>query len=174
MNKDNKMNMAGNALLVASSGGHLQEMLRFKNVIHEYAIALVTEKTDIEPGPIGLPIKYVPQTNRKELLFPLKFLYLCVYSILTVLKLRPAYIITTGALIAVPFCIFGKMLGKKIIFIETFARIHSLSLSGKLIYPIADCFIVQWDELINQYPKALYGGIGLDISVCRNTKISDE
>lgn len=86
------MNMAGYALLVASSGGHLQEMLRFKDVIHEYAIAFVTEKTDIEPGPIGLPIKYVQQTNRKELLFPLKFLYLCVYSILTVLTLRPVTI----------------------------------------------------------------------------------
>ena len=47
---------------------------------------------------------------------------------------------------------------KKIIYIESFARVDEASLTGKLMYPIADKFIVQWEEMLKLYPKAVYGG----------------
>ena len=47
---------------------------------------------------------------------------------------------------------------KKIIYIESFARVDNASLTGKLFYKIADVFIVQWEELLKIYPKAIYGG----------------
>lgn len=165
---------AGDALLVASSGGHLQELLRLKKIVYGHAQLLVTEKTHIKSGLIGIPTSYVWQTNRRELLFPIKFVLLCVYSTGLLVRYRPRYIITTGALISVPFCIIGKLMGKKIIYIETFARIHSLSLSGKIVYPMADRFIVQWKELEVKYPKAYYGGINDDFSVTGNPEVSDE
>ena len=55
-------------------------------------------------------------------------------------------------------CYLGKLLGNKIIYIETFANRHSKTATGKLIYPIADLFIVQWEEMLELYPKAVYGG----------------
>ena len=55
-------------------------------------------------------------------------------------------------------CYLGKLFGSKIIFIETFANSESKTLSGKMIYPIANLFIVQWEEMLNLYPKATYGG----------------
>ena len=76
------------------------------------------------------------------------------------LKERPDVVISTGGgEIAVPFCYAGKLLGAKIVFVETIARITTRSAAGKLIYPIADLFLVQWETLLKEYGrKAQYWG----------------
>ncbi|WP_281288029.1 PssD/Cps14F family polysaccharide biosynthesis glycosyltransferase [Bacillus rubiinfantis] len=74
------------------------------------------------------------------------------------LKEKPDVIITTGAHTAVPMCYIAKLFGKKVIYIESFAKTKSASLSGRLIYPIADLFVVQWEKMLEVYPKAVYGG----------------
>ena len=70
-------------------------------------------------------------------------------------KERPDLLISSGAAVAVPFFYLGKMLGMKVIYIEIYDRIDKPTLTGKLVYPIADCFIVQWEELKKVYPKAV-------------------
>ena len=73
---------------------------------------------------------------------------------------KPKVVVTTGALISFPFCVYGKLMGAKVIYIETFARVNDRSLTGRLVYPIADLFLVQWESLLELYPKAKYvGGI---------------
>jgi UDP-N-acetylglucosamine:LPS N-acetylglucosamine transferase len=74
------------------------------------------------------------------------------------LKEKPDTIISTGALVTFPICLLGKLMRKRIIYIESFARVDTASLTGKLMYRIADLFIVQWEELLKIYPKAMYGG----------------
>ena len=64
-------------------------------------------------------------------------------------------IISCGAAVAVPFFYVGKLYGAKLIYIEVFDRINTSSLTGRLVYPIADKFIVQWEELRRVYPKAI-------------------
>jgi len=71
------------------------------------------------------------------------------------IKERPNLIISTGAAVAVPFFYIGKILGAKLIYIEVIDRIDKPTLTGRLLYPIADRFIVQWDEMLNVYPKAI-------------------
>ncbi|KAG0237429.1 UDP-N-acetylglucosamine transferase subunit [Actinomortierella wolfii] len=44
-------------------------------------------------------------------------------------------------------------------FIESFARVKTLSLAGKLLYPLVDHFLVQWPTLAERYPRAQYIGI---------------
>ena len=70
----------------------------------------------------------------------------------------PDIIISTGALSTIPMCLLGKVFRKKIIFIESFAKVNSPTLTGKLIYKIADQFYVQWEEMLDIYPKAIYKG----------------
>ena len=70
-------------------------------------------------------------------------------------KERPDLIISTGAAVAVPFFYLGKLLGAKTMYIEIFDRIDSPTLTGKLVYPVTDRFIVQWEELKRVYPKAI-------------------
>lgn len=76
------------------------------------------------------------------------------------IKEKPDVIISTGGgEIAVPFCYVGKVLGAKVIFIETLSRITTPSRGGQLVYPIADLFLVQWESLLKKYgAKAKYWG----------------
>jgi hypothetical protein len=57
--------------------------------------------------------------------------------------------------VAVPFFYLGKLFGAKTLYIEVYDRIDKPTLSGKLVYPVTDCFVVQWDEMKQVYPKAI-------------------
>ena len=74
------------------------------------------------------------------------------------IKIRPNVIITTGTHTAVPMCYIGKIFRRKIIYIETFANSKTKTVAGRLVYPIADTFIVQWESMLELYPKAILGG----------------
>ena len=87
-----------------------------------------------------------------------KFAYNCLKTIWLFAKIRPKVIVTTGTHTAVPMCYIGKLFRRKIIFIETFANSSSKTLAGKLVYPIADVFVVQWEKMLELYPKAIFGG----------------
>ncbi len=70
-------------------------------------------------------------------------------------KERPDLIISSGAASAVPFFYLGKLMGVKTIYIEVLDRIDHSTLSGRLVYLVADRFIVQWEEMKKIYPKAI-------------------
>lgn len=73
-------------------------------------------------------------------------------------KERPDVIISTGAAVAVPFFYLGKLYGAKLIYIEVFDRVDKATLTGKMVYPIVDKFIVQWEEQLEVYPNAIFLG----------------
>ena len=68
---------------------------------------------------------------------------------------KPDLIISSGAAVAVPFFYLGKAFGIKTIYIEVFDRIDRPTLTGRLVYPIADKFIVEWEEMKDVYAKAI-------------------
>ncbi len=68
---------------------------------------------------------------------------------------KPDLIISTGAAVAVPFFYIGKMMGAKTVYIEVFDRIDKSTMTGRIVYPIADRFIVEWEEMKKVYPKAI-------------------
>ena len=70
-------------------------------------------------------------------------------------KERPDLIISSGAAVAVPFFYLGKCFGAKVIYIEVFDRIDKGTVTGKLVYPIADRFVVQWEEQKKVYRNAV-------------------
>jgi beta-1,4-N-acetylglucosaminyltransferase len=70
-------------------------------------------------------------------------------------KERPELIISSGAAVAVPFFYIGKLFGAKLIYIEVFDRLDKATVTGRLVYPIADKFIVEWEEMKKVYPKAI-------------------
>ena len=143
---------------VASSGGHLEEISRLKEIESKYDSFLVTEKSDFEVKNFCEKKYYIYQMNRREILFLPKLLWLFVVAWRMLHKEKPDFIITTGALAAYPFCIIGKYMGMKIVYIESFARVHHPSLTGKLLYNFADLFIVQWEDMLELYPKSVLGG----------------
>ncbi len=74
-------------------------------------------------------------------------------------KERPNLIISTGAAVAVPFFYLGKLFGAKLIYIEVFDRIDKPTLTGKMVYPIVDEFIVQWEEQRKYIQRQLILGV---------------
>ena len=97
--------------------------------------------------------------TRSEL-FKYVFIYsfLILKSIYLYFKIKPQIVVTTGSHTVVPMCYIAKLFKKKIIYIETFANINRKSLTGKIIYPIANLFIVQWKSMLKLYSKAIYIG----------------
>ena len=57
--------------------------------------------------------------------------------------------------VAAPFFYIGKMMGAKLVYIEVFDRIDKPTMTGKMVYPIVDKFVVQWEEQKKVYPKAV-------------------
>ena len=131
-------------------------------MFNKYNYHIITEKdktTKDLKEKYGRKINYlVYGTKSKKFTYPFKFFYNCLKSLILFIKIRPQYVVTTGTHTAVPMCCLAKLLRKKVIFIETFANSKTKTLSGKIIYPIADLFIVQWEEMLELYPKAIYGG----------------
>ncbi len=143
---------------VASSGGHLEEISQLRKIASMYESFLVTEKSDFEVKNFCKRRSYIYQMNRRELLFLPKFLWLFVKAWKILRRERPDYVITTGALVAYPFCVLAKAMKKKVVYLESFARVNHASLTGKLLYKHVDLFIVQWEDMLELYPKAVLGG----------------
>lgn len=139
--------------LVGSSGGHLTHLYMLKDFWKDKDRFWVTfDKEDarsILENEKVIPCHYPTNRNIKNLI---KNTFL---AIRVLLKEKPDLIISSGAAVAVPFFYIGKILGAKLIYIEVFDRIDKPTVTGKLVYPIADKFIVQWEEQKKVYPKAV-------------------
>ena len=149
-------------LFIASTGGHLQELLQLAPMFDRYDYHLITEKTksnEYLKNEFKGKVSYlVYGTKYHFLTYPFKLLFNTVKSLYYYLKFSPDYIITTGTHTAGPICCIGKIMGSKIIYIETFANMVTKTSTGKLLYPISDKFIVQWDSMKKLYPDAEVGG----------------
>lgn len=70
-------------------------------------------------------------------------------------KERPDLIVSSGAAIAVPFFLVGKLLGAKTVYIEVFDRVDAPTLTGRLVRRLTDLFVVQWPEMTHVYPGSV-------------------
>lgn len=149
-------------LFISSAGGHLSEMLELKELFKKYDYHIITEKTkstDYLKKEYPQKVNYLIYGTKDHMLtYPFKLIANCFKSLYYYFKLRPKIIITTGAHTAGPMCCIGKIFGSKIIYIESFANIHTKTITGRIIYHFADLFIVQWESMLKLYPKAVYGG----------------
>lgn len=141
----------------ASSGGHFEQLMMLRPLMEEYQSFIVTEKTSYN---IKSKFKtyYMTQVNRKEKTFIFKMLVNTIKSIYIFIKERPDYMITTGVLAIIPLSFIIKIFRKKLIYIESFAKITSPTLTGRLLYKHADRFYVQWEKMLEVYPNAIYKG----------------
>lgn len=144
--------------LVGSSGGHLTHLYLIKPFWEDKERFWVTfDKEDarsILQEEKMYPCYFPTNRNVKNLI---KNTWMA-YKVLK--KEKPDLIISTGAAVAVPYFYLGKLFKAKTVYIEIFDRIDSPTMTGKLVYPVTDRFIVQWEELKKVYPKAInLGGI---------------
>jgi beta-1,4-N-acetylglucosaminyltransferase len=75
------------------------------------------------------------------------------------MKEKPDILFSTGSEIAIPSFYIGKFLfGTKLIYLESITRMKDISFTGRLLMPIVDLFLVQWEELAHRYKKAKFWG----------------
>ena len=144
----------------ASTGGHYEQLMMLKPLMKKYDSFIVTEKTHYSSNTGNIKAYYLLQVNRKEKLFLFKMVINCLKSVQIYLSGNPDVIICTGVLAMIPLCLLCKLMGKKLGYIESFAKVTSPTLSGQFLYKYADQFYVQWPEMKKFYPNAIYlGGI---------------
>ena len=145
-------------IFAASSGGHYEQLMMLKPLMEKNDSCVITEKTTYKPK-TSFRNYYMTQVNRKEILFIPKMIFNSIKSLEILLKEKPDAIICTGVLAMLPICILGKTIFKaKLIYIESFAKVDSPTLSGKFLYKFADRFYVQWEKMLEIYPRAIYKG----------------
>jgi beta-1,4-N-acetylglucosaminyltransferase len=139
-------------LLVCSSGGHfkaLEQLNEFWESHERFWVTFQTSTTTKELQNERVYWAFSP-TNRNvpNLLRNLRLAWKIVR------QEHPDLILTTGAGVAVPFIIVGKLIGCQTVFIESITRIKQLSLSARLVLPFLDILYVQWPQLKTSYPQA--------------------
>ncbi|MGL6107360.1 PssD/Cps14F family polysaccharide biosynthesis glycosyltransferase [Romboutsia sp.] len=149
-------------IFISSTGGHLSELMQMEGIFEHCDYHIITEKTDTTiklKDKYGDKISYLIYGARNYMLsYSIKFPMNIIKSLILFIKINPDVIVTTGAHTAVPMCYIAKIFKKKVIFIESFARVNSKSMSGKLVNKIADLFIVQHEEMLDVYKNAIYQG----------------
>jgi UDP-N-acetylglucosamine:LPS N-acetylglucosamine transferase len=142
-------------LLVADSGGHLLQMLALEGAFDGLERLFVTLSA---PDSTNLladePVVFAHgPTNRNLHNFARNLLL----AWRTVRDHDPDVILSTGAALAVPFFLVGRLRRKRLVYVESFTRVNQLSLSGRMVYPLADAFFVQWRKNEGRR-RALYAG----------------
>jgi beta-1,4-N-acetylglucosaminyltransferase len=143
-------------LLVCSPGGHLQQMLALEPAWREAERAWVT----LSGADVGyllaeedVTLGHGP-TNRSAV----NLIRNLGLAWRTLRRRRPDAILSTGAGLAVPFFLVGKLLRIRLVYVESVTRTETISLSGRLVYPLADRFFVQWPQAEQRLRRAEYAG----------------
>lgn len=139
--------------LTCSHGGHLTEILQLMDAFQGQDIFFITYEG---ARSTELTRKYTMKNLGTN---PLRFLLSIpkVFNIL--LQEKPDIVISTGSEIAIPVFYAAKLLCIKTMFIESLCRVEEPSLSGKIVYPVSDVFLVQWEQLLSKFgKKAQYWG----------------
>ena len=142
--------------IACSPGGHMFQARQLGCVYEQYDHFYFTFR-----GPVAdllkedARVRTIPNVVRTN---PLSWICGAVSSLWIAAVERPDVIISTGAGVVVFFCVFAKLFGAKLIFIESMAKVEKPTLTARMLYPISDMFFVQWPDLKSFFPKAQYLG----------------
>jgi UDP-N-acetylglucosamine:LPS N-acetylglucosamine transferase len=150
------MSRSGSVLIVCSSGGHLLQMHELRAAWEPFERVWVTfDKSDARSLLRDERVLHAfGPTNRN---IP-NFLRNIRLAWRVVRRERPAAVLSTGAGVAVPFAWIGRLYGARVVYVESFTRMDELSLSGRMIAPVAERFYVQWPELAARGRRLRFAG----------------
>ena len=138
-------------MLVCSSGGHLAQLVALRGWWEDHDRRWVTFDT---PDAVSLlegeDVVWAHHPTTRNIPNLLRNLLLAWR---TVARDRPDVVVSSGAGVALPFFVIGKLFGARTIYLEVFDRVDSATLTGRLCYPLTDRFLLQWDEQRAVYPK---------------------
>lgn len=142
--------------LVASAGGHLNELCKLTEAWQNANIVFVTTTEHVRHSLERHGRVYVVgECNREHPVRVLKVAWRCLRAIW---RERPAVVISTGAAAGCLCCYWGRLFGARVVWLDSITNVERLSMSGRMVRRIADLFLVQWPELAQRYPGTEFVG----------------
>lgn len=139
--------------IVSSCGGHLTEVRCLREAYAGYEhFYVVNERIELPPDMARRTI-FITHAERDW-----RVLVNLVEAWRILRSERPALLLSTGAGPVVPFALVARLLRIPIVFVESMTRVRRPSLTGRLMYHLADDFFYQWDSLAPYFPRGRCGG----------------
>jgi len=137
-----------------SSGGHLTHMCMLMPILKKTRdrFWVTFDKNDANNALVGERVYHCYYPTNRNVKNTIKNTFL---AIKVLKKEHPDLIVSSGAAIAVPFFLVGKLFGVKTVYVEVFDRIDAPTLTGRLVWRFSDLFVVQWPEMTKVYPNSV-------------------
>ena len=103
----------------------------------------------------GKPVHIIGECDRRK---PLQAMAVVFRTLRLAIRERPDAVVTTGSMPLAIFCIWAKLFGAKIVWIDSVAQIDEMSLSGRLMRRVADLCLAQWPEVAAHNANVEYAG----------------
>ncbi|GBU11280.1 hypothetical protein AwErysi_08960 [Erysipelotrichaceae bacterium] len=145
-------------LFISSTGGHFNELRKLEELFDFFDTTLVVEKQRQKPNLVKKEYALPYGTRKYKIRYCAIFLLMVLKSCYIFARENPEVIVTTGSHTAVPMCYLGWLFKRKVIFLESIARVRTKSLTGILIEHKCDIILVQWESMLTVYDKAQYVG----------------
>lgn len=140
--------------IVSSCGGHLAEVRQLRTVYEQFDWFYVLNDRILLSQDMEGRTYFIRHSERDW-----KVLINIWEAWKIIQREQPDVFISTGAGPIVPFAILARMFRRKVLFIETVTRVHAPSLTGRIMYYLADVFLYQWESLSGHYPKGRFIGL---------------
>lgn len=148
---------AGKVLIVASPGGHLLQMLALEPAWSDLDRTWVTlRSTDVEYLLQDEDVVYGHGPTPRNIGNFFRNLRLA-WRVLR--EQDPSVVVSTGAGLALPFFLLGRLQRRRLVYVESITRVEKLALTGRLVYPLASDFFVQWDSLSTRRRARFHGSV---------------
>jgi len=158
-------------LIILGSGGHTSEMLQLIksiDLVEKYEALFIVSDSDehsekklkqneFNVGDI-LHVTRSRKVGQSYLTSTITTTICLIQSFFICLRYRPNMILCNGPGVCIPFCLVAKLINSKTVFVESFCRTKSLSLSGKIATRLCDHVLVQWPELADKNKNTEYIG----------------
>jgi UDP-N-acetylglucosamine:LPS N-acetylglucosamine transferase len=142
--------------LAVSAGGHATQLLKLKSAWEGADCFSITTSNAVEKQLRRFGDVYVvAEANRRR---PLKAISALVNCTRIILRERPDVLISTGAAVGCITGVMARLIGARIIWVDSIANVNGLSLSARLVRPFADVILTQWPDVALRYRSVEYLG----------------
>lgn len=143
-------------LLVASTGGHLAQLLTLRDWWSSFDRTWVTfDKADSASTLSGEDVVFAHHPTTRNIPNALRNLALARR---TFTEIHPSLVVSTGAGVAAPFFYVARAQHVPTLYIEVFDRISSTTMTGRMCRLVTTAFCVQWQDQLELYPGSDYVG----------------
>ncbi|MEE9330714.1 MAG: hypothetical protein V3U89_00655 [Methylophilaceae bacterium] len=150
-----KSNKQKRILAVASAGGHWVQLLRLRPAFEAFNVEYIST-LDYDESELNGKLHIVTDANISE---KMKAIIMFFQVFWVLIKARPNFIITTGALPGLATILLGKLFFIKTIWVDSIANSEQLSLSGKAAKYFATVRLTQWPGLSHTDGPAYWGNV---------------